>query len=204
MLILDASIENKEKEIEIVSATAKYYGIVPKIEKIEKMEDLIKVLKESKYTYDYIYLASHGTCEWFGDKDGSKIKIDWVDFGLGICHSKTINKNAVLFHSCCRGGATIVCFQMFGSCEQIQYVCGPITEVVPVELFTCFNNFLFLKHYRRLSAVKAAEKIEYLSDVKFVCLDRNEVVVHTEYIEYMNKAENQINDRDLLIWELFQ
>lgn len=203
ILILDASCDNKDKEIEIISATSKYYGIIPVLKKVERIEDIISILKETKYTYDYIYLASHGTCDSFGNKDDDKIKIDWMDFGLGICYSKVINQNAVLFHSCCRGGATQVCFQMFGSCEQIQYVCGPLTEVVPVELFTCFNNFLFFKHYRKISAVKSAEKIEYFNDVKFVCMDRNEMVVCNEYIDYMNRIENDMKVKDKFISNFF-
>jgi hypothetical protein len=189
--------ETIDREVEIISTICKHYHIDSFHIKPKNIEDLIKhINSDTKGLYDYIYLASHGTCDWFGDRQGDKCKIVWMDFGLALCHLKCVKEHAILFHSCCRGGSANVVNTMFLCCDQIEFVCGPAYVVTSEELMASFVVFLLNREFRKFDPVLAAKKVSPAIEMRFECFDSHDVKNSAGFIEFRNLKEEKFKEKN--------
>lgn len=191
LLALVASEDIKEEEITNIQSQTALYNITTERYDISSKGDLISAIKNGN-TYDYIYLATHGCDVSWGNISGS-LKITWIEFAALICTSQCTNENAVFLHSCCRGGLNQVAWQMFKCCEKIQFVCGPRHNIVPVDLVTAYNLFLFYLEIRRIDPVTSANKVLSATDIRLVCFDRLETVVEPAYITHCDVIQADVD-----------
>jgi hypothetical protein len=187
LLIIVASDDIENFEIANISSQANLYGIVVHLERVNSYGDLYVALCKG-VRFDYIYLASHGCEDYFGNISGT-MKVTWSQFSMLICYSAVPNKGAIFFHSCCRGGAAQVAFQMFSSCELIDYVCGPRHLLKSVDLITAFNLFLYFIEVKKIDAVRSAEKVLSATDIRLICFDQVEVAMDLSYENHKIKNE---------------
>jgi hypothetical protein len=186
-----------DREVEIIITICKHYNIESHNSKPKNIEDLVKdINSDKKGLYDYIYLASHGTCDWFGNRQGDECKIEWMDFGLALCHLKCVKEHAILFHSCCRGGSANVVNTMFLCCDQIEFVCGPTYVVTSEELMTSFVVFLLNREFRKFDPVLAAKKVSPAIEMRFECYDSHDVKNSAGFIDFRNKKNEYFDKKN--------
>jgi hypothetical protein len=90
---------------------------------------------------------------------------------------------------------------MFACCNSIEYVCGPRHNVLPVDLITVFNLFLYNLEVKRIDPVRAAEKVLAATDIRLACYDRVETCTEPAYISHKAEIETQISDAfDFIIY----
>lgn len=190
MLILKASEDISNSEIENVASQSSLYGIKTEIVTVDSLKSLVMALNTDK-KFDYIYLATHGCESYWGDISGS-VKVGWVPFAALICSSSIANPGAVFLHSCCRGGLSQVAYQMFACCPSIEFVCGPRHNVTSVDLITVFNLFLYNIETKHIDPVRAAEKVLAATDIRLACYDRIETCCESPFLSHKSQIEGQI------------
>lgn len=190
LLILVASTDIEQSEVNNIASQAELYGIEPIIHTIDSINTLDKVLVETGQI-DYLYLASHGCEDHMGDISGT-VKITWQDFATSMCESAALSQNTIFMHSCCRGGLNQVAWKMFDACELIGYVCGPRSNVTPVDLITAFNLFIYNVERKGVDPVAAAKKVELATDVRLVCFDRVEETSSFGYLHFTGEFVQQV------------
>ena len=189
LLIIVASDDIEESELNNISAQAELYDIAVLREDLIKSEDLSTALEKHK-EIDYIYLATHGCEDSMGNISGS-LTISWADFASSICESQILSEETIFMHSCCRGGLNQVAWRMFYECNKIQFVCGPRSNIISADLLIAFNLFLYNIEMKRIDPVAAAKKVELATDVRLVCFDRIE---ETSTYGYQHFSDNE-NER---------
>lgn len=190
MLILKASEDIKDVEIDNIASQAKMYNIQCYIFKIDSYQKLYETLFTPQ-KYDYIYLATHGCETSWGNISGT-VNITWLNFAAMICGSHVAKEGAIVFHSCCRGGLNQVAWQMFACCPKIEFVCGPRHNLYSVDLITSFNLFLYFIEIKNIDPVRSAEKVLNATDVRLVCYDRLETCVDLSYTNHCLLIDKEI------------
>ena len=135
---------------------------------------------ESVCKCDYIYLSAHGNHEGFASED-EKVNMSWQKLAMLLCKSKCMNEDSILMLSCCRGGLMEIAYDIFLTCQQINYVLGPRQSLTSADMHICFGIFLYNMEVRGVDPVVACEKIKLATDQRFSCYDRQE-----ESIDLMN------------------
>lgn len=185
LLILQAcGIKGEELEISNIRNQAILHNIAvdqycPKTN--DQLEDIMLQLQE--FSYDYVYLSSHGNDEGFGN-DEQTIQVSWRQFGILLCESGSMKKDCIVMLSCCRGGLTQVAYQLFYQCPNISYVVGPRQSLPVSEMVTCFVLFLFNIEHRGVDPLVACEKFKNGTDTRFVCFDIMETQGDFGFIEF--------------------
>jgi hypothetical protein len=192
MLILRASDDIDEAEVNNVATLAELYKIETTINDIDSYDTLYSVLNYG-IKYDYIYLATHGCETSFGNISGS-LDVKWLDFAATVCSSGIANQGALFFHSCCKGGLSQVAWEMFASCPSIEYVCGPRHNVFPTDLTTVFNLYLYYIEMKGIDPVRAAEKALLATDIRLVCFDRLETCIEYSYLHHCHNIDDKIQE----------
>ncbi|OOQ58302.1 hypothetical protein [Mucilaginibacter pedocola] len=197
MLILRAcGSAGEDKECVNIKAQAELYGISVHDHCPKTNEELIQALNGGE-TFDYIYLASHGNEEGFGNEDGT-IDLTWMNFGTQLCTATCMNEDCIILLSCCRGGLNQVAYTLFYCCEKIAYIAGPRQSLYPYDLLIGFNILLYNLEHRGIDPIVACEKIKAGTDIRFVCFDRLETESEPAYWMHIKRFNpetlNQVNE----------
>ncbi len=67
-----------------------------------------------------------------------------------------------------------IAYEIFLTCQQINYVLGPRQSLTSADMHICFGIFLYNMEMRRVDPVVACEKIKLATDQRFSCYDREE------------------------------
>lgn len=185
ILILQASTDVSQSEIDNINSQCILYGINPTVIEITTFEGLHDCLSTGE-KYDYLYLATHGCEDYWGNISGT-LQIKWTDFAAIICSTQVLNEGAVIFHSCCRGGVAQVAYQMFAVCFRIEYICGPRHNLTSADLITAFNLFLYNLIMKQIDPVRCAEKVLMATDIRLVCFDRIESTGEAGYFDHVEQ-----------------
>ena len=148
------------------------YGIEPVCKCVKDNEDLESILS-SYGSFDYIYLSAHGNAEGFASED-ENVNMSWQELAMLLCKSKCMNEDCILMLSCCRGGLMEIAYNIFLTCQQINYVLGPRQSLTSADMHICFGIFLYNMEIRGVDPVVACEKIKLATDQRFSCYDREE------------------------------
>jgi len=96
------------EEIGIIETQCQFLGIDFRTEELvdpSTLEEIFKKYEEIGFTFDFIYVCSHGDSEGFEvDMGIEKYDVSWASFGGLICSSDIINHNTIFLLACCRGG----------------------------------------------------------------------------------------------------
>ena len=180
ILILKACGSSDEPhECNGICEQAQLYGIESVCKCVRDNEELGKILY-SNGLFDYIYLSAHGNHEGFASED-EKVNMSWQKLAMLLCKSKCMNEDSILMLSCCRGGLMEIAYDIFLTCQQINYVLGPRQSLTSADMHICFGIFLYNMEVRGVDPVVACEKIKLATDQRFSCYDRQE-----ESIDLMN------------------
>ena len=190
LLILKASEDIHEAEVSNIQSQVELYGIRVTVVEALKNEDITAALYKG-VSYDYIYLATHGCEDSWGNISGT-IDMTWIEFGAHVCASGVSKPGAIFLHSCCRGGLEKVGFDMFACCEQIQLVCGPRFNVKPHDLVMGFNLFLYNIEIKGVDPIVSAQKVLNAIDLRLHCMDRLEYIHTPHFGEHCRLYEDTI------------
>lgn len=150
-----------------------------------------EIFIEIHKTFDFIYVAAHGTHHCFGENLGGPIA-RWADFALVLCRTKALNPNAVIFMGCCHGGLKKVSLILFCLCTQISSVCGPRWTVnlgeIPVALHVFLHNLMTNCEEPQLAAQRTADAL----GISFPFYNRYEL--ETEIMIAMQLARGHEDD----------
>lgn len=191
MLILKASEDIDNAELQSIVHQSSLYNIESEIVEIKDENDLQNCIYNGN-KYDYIYLATHGCKDSFGNISDT-LNVSWIKFAAYVCSGEIANPEAIFFHSCCRGGLNKVAWEMFACCQQIEYVCGPRHDVYNLDLLISFNLFIYFIENRKIDPVRASEKVMEATDVRLVCLDRIETELEGGYINHCGLIQDNID-----------
>ena len=173
ILILKACGSSDEPhECNGICEQARLYRIEPVCKCVHNNEDLEKILY-SNGQFDYVYLSAHGCSEGFASED-EKVNMSWQKLAMLLCKSKCMNEDSILMLSCCRGGLMEIAYEIFLTCQQINYVLGPRQSLTSADMHICFGIFLYNMEIRGVDPVVACEKIKLATDQRFSCYDREE------------------------------
>ena len=172
LLIIKASNDICSSEIDHLKNISEMFGMNNCTHEMKSVSDF-KSSKCAQEQYDYIYLAAHADSESFGTEDGT-ISINWEEFGLSLCETNCLRPECILLLGCCRGGLKGVAQTLFGSCDQIDYVCGPRWTVSSHDITAGFHTFVYNIEVRKEQPSKAAERASLETGYDFFCYDRVE------------------------------
>src|SRR5690606_25624536 len=190
LLVLKASEDIEQAEIDNIVNQILLYKIKSDVFEINSLSDLKQALQNGT-KYDYIYLATHGCDTDFGNISGS-LNVTWIQFAALICASECNKPGSIFLHSCCRGGLNQVAWKMFHCCENIEFICGPRNNILPVDLVISFNLFLFHREVRNLDPVVCADKVRQAIDVRLVCYDRLDIEVDPAYMQHCELISDEV------------
>ena len=180
ILILKACGSSDEPhECNGICEQAQLYGIESVCKCVRDNEELEKILY-SNGLFDYIYLSAHGNSEGFASED-EHVTMSWKKLAILLCESKCMNEDSILMLSCCRGGLMEIAYDIFLTCQQINYILGPRQSLTSADMHIRFGIFLYNMEIRSVDPVVACEKIKLATDQRFSCYDRQE-----ECISLMN------------------
>ena len=151
---------------------AQLYGIESVCKCVRDNGELGKILYLNGL-FDYIYLSAQGNSEGFASED-EKVNMSWQKLAMLLCKSKCMNEDSILMLSCCRGGLMEIAYDIFLTCQQINYVLGPRQSLTSADMHICFGIFLYNMEMRRVDPVVACEKIKLATDQRFSCYDKEE------------------------------
>jgi|GEM_PF-868248 len=178
MLILRATSDACNAEVIQLATIAAMLGMdEPVPVDIKTTQDLADILHSGE-SYDYLYIAAHGDAEGFC---GDELFVSWSQFAGMLCIAPVLNPNAILLLACCRGGLKHVSYTMFASCDKIDYVFGPRWSVTASDITLGFHTFMYNMEDRRLQPDRAAERASKATDFDFLCFDRVEAELTSEY-----------------------
>lgn len=172
ILILKASCDICTNEIEHIQTIAEMFS----------MEHLVMELKDlasfqadvlTKGKFHYIYLCTHANYLYFGEADASKT-FDWKEFAKTLCDACCLEMGATLLLACCRGGLKQLAKTLFGSCGQIDYICGPRWNLNGPDLSTAFHVFIYNMESRNEQPSTAAQRASKATGYDFFVYDRVE------------------------------
>jgi hypothetical protein len=187
MLILRAcGSEGEDEECINIKAQAELYDIEVHDKCPKTNRELIEILNEGQ-TFDYIYLASHGNENGFGN-EARTIDFTWMKFGTELCNSMCMNEDCIILLSCCRGCLNQVAYALFYCCAKISYVVGPRQSLYPYDLLIGFNILLYNLEHRGIDPIVACEKIKLGTDIRFVCFDRLETESEPAFWAYIKRS----------------
>lgn len=178
LLIINAATDVCAAEIDHIKTVAEMF-------EIEQCTTVLKDLPTFKTDlcaggkYDYIYLAAHADLTGFGETDGS-VSVDWNEFAETLCEAECLNPECILLLGCCRGGLKKVAIQLFYSCSQIDYICGPRWTVTGQDISAGFHIFVYNMEIRREQPSTAVERASRGTGYDFFCHDR--VEFEDEYV----------------------
>lgn len=194
LLILEAAEDICTAELVNIKAVAALHKIQSDHCKITSLKDLEKCVQNSA-PYDYIYLCAHANRESFGTSDGT-VSISWADFGQLVCEDNFINENAIFLLACCRSGINQVAYDLFYSCEKIDFVCGPKWHVSPQALTLAFNVFLFQVELKGSDPTEAAERMTAATGNTFVFFDRVNTEHEPSYLRHIDLIASRPDEAD--------
>lgn len=184
ILILKACGSSDEPhECNGICEQARLYGIEPICKCVRDNEELEKIFY-SNGQFDYVYLSAHGCSEGFASED-DKVNMSWQKLAILLCKSKCMNEDSILMLSCCRGGLMEIAYEIFLTCQQINYVLGPRQSLTSADMHICFGIFLYNMEIRGVDPVVACEKIKLATDQRFSCYDRQEESISLRNYDYM-------------------
>jgi|JI10StandDraft_1071094.scaffolds.fasta_scaffold03047_23 hypothetical protein len=183
LLIIRASKDICGNELGLMSHQAEILGMDVVSKNLSYGGQLDEVLN-TETPYDYIYLCSHGCREGFEihlENTSEQEIMTWGNFAGVICENHAVASNGILLLACCRGGMNAVATEMFICCPEIDYVCGPYSNVLPCDITTGFIVFLHSMETKRSEPAYAAIKASAATDFTFKCFDRVEVETQVNY-----------------------
>ena len=135
-----------------------------------------------KRRFDYIYLCTHGSLSGF-DVDLGLIKttIKWSHFSQLMCETAILNDDTIFLLACCKGGLFQVATDILAVCNKINLVCGVRWNVSPWGLTTGFVVFIHNIETKFAEPSYAATKASQATDYTFVCYDRDEIEINSQY-----------------------
>ena len=192
LLVIRASSDIGDKAILDIYCHAEHYGIKSEHIEVSSLEELRHKLNNKKC--DYIYFAGHGNSSCFGDE--KRFVVDWTGIGNVICETNCLNKGAIVMLYCCKGGLNTVAYQLFASCEEIEYVCGAKQNMKNIDLVIGFNVFLYNIENRNIDPVLSAQKATLATEIRFECFDRTEAEANPLYFyRYCTDCTDCNNDQ---------
>ena len=181
ILILRAcGLHDEKAECDNIKNQCEMYGLEVH-DHCPKSNEEIDIILNKGFTYDYIYLSSHGSAEGFENEDRS-IKYIWFEFGITLCSSMCMNEECIVMLSCCRGGLNQIAYDLIYCCTKISYIIGPRQSLYPHEMLISFNILLFNLIHRNLDPIVSCEKIRSGADIRFICFDRLETIAEAAFI----------------------
>lgn len=172
ILIIKASCDICQNEIDHIEIIAKMFGLIPEIVNLVDMVQFQQSIFH-KGPYQYIYLCTHASPYNFGEADGSKL-FSWEEFAQELCLANCLDNDAILLLACCRGGLKKVADTLFLNCGNIDYVCGPRWKLTGADISTGFHVFIYNLESRREQPSIAVDRASKATGYDFFCYDRVE------------------------------
>jgi hypothetical protein len=174
LLIVKAASDVCAAEVEHLQAIADMFGIQHRVFLLTDIRQFQETLCDSDEKFDFIYLAAHANTQSFGERDGNNA-IAWRSLGEALCESECLNPESILMLGCCRGGLKQVALELFGSCDQIDYICGPRWKVADCDISVGFHVFIYNMVARREQPSVAVDRASRATNYEFFCHDRVEM-----------------------------
>lgn len=182
LLVIKASSDVCPTEVSHIRATCGIFKMGFKLIEVSSEDDLREKLRDGT-KYDYIYLCAHANHMVFGDNQKDGFELDWIDFGVIMCEADCMNYGCIFLLACCRTGLTQVAYNLFLSCPNIEFVCGPRWTLKPNDLTIAFDVFIYNMEDRGEQPNVAARRMSKATGYDFSCYDRVEVETRPDYIE---------------------
>lgn len=181
LLIIKAASDVCASEIDHLKAISEMFDIEHCTMQLTDMASFESKLCSGSHKYDYIYLAAHANTNYFGEADGS-VMIPWDELAIAFCTAGCLEAGAILLLGCCRGGLKNVALQLFFSCDQIDYVCGPRWTVTGADISAGFHIFIYNMEIRREQPSTAVGRASNGTGYDFFCHDRVEMQNEITYV----------------------
>ncbi|MBK7880983.1 MAG: hypothetical protein WBP33_01280 [Saprospiraceae bacterium] len=185
ILVLRASTDICGDEVGLVTSHCQLLGMKvykEDVPTIHALEEMVEKYLNSGTHFDYIYLCTHGDKDGFEtDLSGNKISISWSQFAQQLCENGILNDDTIFLLACCKGGLMQVGIDMMSVCNKINYICGVKWNAYPWDLTTGFVVFIHNLENKNAEPNYAAQKASLATDYTFVCYDRDEVEMTSQY-----------------------